>query len=235
MNIFILIITAFFPAFVVLLQALKTKIPPVFMLIAFFAATAALFPVRFFQMISRFFTQTLLHISAFYSDFFTRFFNSFITAALIEEGCKTGVFILLSIYMQHCCKKSNTTVLPYHCLLTAFFFGCLFSGFENISYNIRYPQFQFLRICTASVLHGALGNFYFKILHTKTQTAAIGIFLAAVGLHGCYNFFAALGGWFMLPALAVIGLTLMAAGNTVQKITASNHKTKELKDARNTI
>ena len=85
------------------------------------------------------------------------------------------------------------------------------------------------------MLHGALGNFYFKILHTKTQTAAIGIFLAAVGLHGCYNFFAALGGWFMLPALAVIGLTLMAAGNTVQKITASNRKTKELKDARNTI
>ena len=225
MNIFLLIITAFLPAFAVLRQVLKTKFPPVLILITFFAAAATLFPVRFFQITSRFFTQTLLHISAFYSDFFERFLNSFITAALIEEGCKTGVFILLSIYMHRCCKKNHTTVLPYHSLLTAFFFGCLFSSFENISYNIRYPQFQFLRICTTSVLHGALGNFYFKILHAKTQTAAIGIFLTAVGLHGCYNFFAALGGWFMLPALAVIGLTLMAAGNTLQKIIPSNRST----------
>lgn len=195
---------------------LKTKLPPAYMVIPFFGAAAALFPVRLLQMFLRFFADTALTASAlypqaFYSAYSAHFFNSFVIAALIEEGCKAGIFILLSRFMQYYYAKRGTAVQPYHSLLAAFFFGFLFSGFENVSYGIRYPQFQLFRIATASVLHGTLGCFYFKIQQAKTQRAIAGFFLAALALHGCYNFLAGLGGWFMLPALAVIGLAVMTA------------------------
>ena len=100
-------------------------------------------------------------------------------------------------------------------MLLGVFFGFVFSGFENISYSLRYSNVQFLRLVTAAVLHGTLGCFYASMAYTKTKRKAAFVFLAAIVLHGLYNFFISLGGGFILPAAAVLGIACLYAARLV--------------------
>lgn len=100
-------------------------------------------------------------------------------------------------------------------MLLGAFFGFVFSGFENISYSLRYSNVQFLRLVTAALLHGTLGCFYASIISIETKRKAAFVFLAAVVLHGLYNFFISLGGGFILPAAAVLGIACLYAGRLV--------------------
>lgn len=154
------------------------------------------------------------------------FLNSLITAALIEEGIKAACFYLtIRIFSKnshagmlkkhahavHSIRTQNMQYTaphapPYQCILLGILFGLVFGSLENLSYSLRYPASQYIRVLTATVLHGMLGCFYAIMLHTRTKGMAVLIFSRAVFIHGFYNFFISLHGFFIVPAFALLGI-----------------------------
>lgn len=202
MSIIGLLITAFLPAAAAVYIAIKKHIPVYALAAVFFAAAASLLPVLALQHSVHTFLDAGI---AKQSEAVRLLFNSFITAAWIEEGVKTGFFGLTAAIVLK--KRFGIT----QNMLLGVFFGFVFSGFENISYGLRYSNVQSLRLVTAAVLHGTLGCFYASMAYTKTKRKAAFVFLAAVVLHGLYNFFISLGGGFILPAAAVLGIACLYA------------------------
>ena len=197
MSIIGLLITAFLPASAAVCIAIKKHVPVYALAAVFFAAAASLLPALALQHSVHTFLDAGI---AKQSEAVRLLFNSFITAAWIEEGVKTGFFGLTAAMVLK--KRFGIT----QSMLLGVFFGLVFSGFENISYSLRYSNVQFLRLVTAAVLHGSLGCFYVSMVRAATKRKAALIFFVAVILHGLYNFFISQGGGFILPALAVIGL-----------------------------
>ena len=204
MSIIGLLITAFLPASAAVCIAIKKHVPVYALAAVFFAAAASLLPVLALQHS----VHTFLDVGiAKQSEAVRLLFNSFITAAWIEEGVKAAVFGLTAAIVLK--KRFGIT----RSMLLGVFFGFVFSGFENISYSLRYSNVQFLRLVTAALLHGTLGCFYASIISIEnTKRKAAFVFLAAVVLHGLYNFFISLGGGFILPAAAVLGIACLYAG-----------------------
>jgi hypothetical protein len=197
MGIILLLITAFLPASAAVCIAIKKHVPVYALAAVFCAAAVSLLPVLALQHS----VHTLLDAGlAQQPEVVQLLFNSVITAALIEEGVKAALFgLTIAIVLQ---KRVGIT----QSILLGVFFGLVFSGFENISYSLRYSNVQLIRLVTAAVLHGSLGCFYAPMVRAATKRKAALIFLVAVILHGLYNFFISQGGGFILPALAVIGL-----------------------------
>lgn len=197
MSIILLLITAFLPASAAVCIAIKKHVPVYALAAVFCAAAVSLLPVLVLQHS----VYTLLDAGlAQQPEVVQLLFNSVITAALIEEGVKAALFgLTIAIVLQ---KRVGIT----ESILLGVFFGLVFSGFENISYSLRYSNVQFIRLVTAAVLHGSLGCFYVSMVRAATKRKAALIFFVAVILHGLYNFFISQGGGFILPALAVIGL-----------------------------
>lgn len=206
MSIIGLLITAFLPASVAICITVKKYIPVYALAAVFFAAAASLLPVLALQHSVHTFLDADI---AKQSEAVRLLFNSFITAALIEETVKAAVFGLTAAMVLK--KRFGIT----QSMLLGVFFGFVFSGFENISYNLRYSNIQFLRLVTAALLHGTLGCFYASMISTETKRKAAFVFLAAVVLHGLYNFFISLGGGFILPAAAVLGIACLYAARLV--------------------
>ena len=206
MSIIGLLITAFLPASVAICITVKKYIPVYALAAVFFAAAASLLPVLALQHSVHTFLDAGI---AKQSEAVRLLFNSFITAALIEETVKAAAFGLTAAMVLK--KRFGIT----QSMLLGVFFGFVFSGFENISYSLRYSNVQFLRLVTATLLHGTLGCFYASMISTKTKRKAALVFLAAVVLHGLYNFFISLGGGFILPAAAVLGIACLYAGRLV--------------------
>ena len=206
MRLAFLLFTAFLPASAAVCIAIKKHIPVYALAAVFFAAAASLLPVLALQHSVHTFLDAGI---AKQSEAVRLLFNSFITAAWIEEGVKAAVFGLTAAIVLK--KRFGIT----RSMLLGVFFGFVFSGFENISYSLRYSNVQFLRLVTAAVLHGALGCFYASIISTETKRKAALVFLAAVVLHGLYNFFISLGGGFILPAAAALGIACLYAGRLV--------------------
>ena len=197
MSIILLLITAFLPASAAVYLAVKKHVPTYALAAVFCAAAVSLLPVLALQHS----VYTLLGAGlAQQPEVVQLLFNSVITAALIEESVKAALFgLTIAIVLQ---KRVGIT----QSILLGVFFGLVFSGFENISYSLRYSNVQFIRLVTAAVLHGSLGCFYVSMVRAATKRKAALIFFVAVILHGLYNFFISQGGGFILPALAVIGL-----------------------------
>ena len=197
MGIILLLITAFLPASAAVCIAIKKHVPVYALAAVFCAAAVSLLPVLALQHS----VHTLLDAGlAQQPEVVQLLFNSVITAALIEEGVKAALFgLTIAIVLQ---KRVGIT----QSILLGVFFGLVFSGFENISYSLRYSNVQLIRLVTAAVLLGSLGCFYAPMVRAATKRKAALIFLVAVILHGLYNFFISQGGGFILPALAVIGL-----------------------------
>lgn len=197
MGIILLLITAFLPASAAVCIAIKKHVPVYALAAVFCAAAVSLLPILALQHS----VHTLLDAGlAQQPEVVQLLFNSVITAALIEEGVKAALFgLTIAIVLQ---KRVGIT----QSILLGVFFGLVFSGFENISYSLRYSNVQFIRLVTAAVLHGSLGCFYVSMVRAATKRKAALIFFVAVILHGLYNFFISQGGGFILPALAVIGL-----------------------------
>lgn len=202
MSIIGLLITAFLPASVAICITVKKYIPVYALAAVFFAAAASLLPVLALQHSVHTFLDAGI---AKQSEAVRLLFNSFITAALIEETVKAAAFGLTAAMVLK--KRFGIT----QSMLLGVFFGFVFSGFENISYSLRYSNVQFLRLVTATLLHGTLGCFYASMISTETKQKAAFVFLAAVVLHGLYNFFISLGGGFILPAAAVLGIACLYA------------------------
>ena len=206
MSIIGLLITAFLPASAAICIAVKKHIPVYALAAVFFAAAASLLPVLALQHS----VHTFLDVGiAKRSEAVRLLFNSFITAALIEESVKAAVFGLTAAIVLK--KRFGIT----QSMLLGVFFGFVFSGFENISYSLRYSNAQILRHITANLLHGTLGCFYASMAYKNIKRKAAFIFPAAVALHGLYNFFISLGGGFILPAAAVLGIACLYAGRLV--------------------
>ena len=197
MGIILLLITAFLPASAAVCIAIKKHVPVYALAAVFCAAAVSLLPVLALQHS----VHTLLDAGlAQQPEVVQLLFNSVISAALIEEGVKAALFGLTAATVLQ--KRVGIT----QSILLGVFFGLVFSGFENISYSLRYSNVQLIRLVTAAVLHGSLGCFYVSMVRAATKRKAAFIFLVAVILHGLYNFFISQGGGFILPALAVIGL-----------------------------
>ena len=197
MGIILLLITAFLPASAAVCIAIKKHVSVYALAAVFCAAAVSLLPILALQhSVYIFFDAGLAQ----QPEVVQLLFNSVITAALIEEGVKAALFgLTIAIVLQ---KRVGIT----ESILLGVFFGLVFSGFENISYSLRYSNVQFIRLVTAAVLHGSLGCFYVSMVRAATKRKAALIFFVAVILHGLYNFFISQGGGFILPALAVIGL-----------------------------
>lgn len=217
-----LIIAAFLPALCWISFAVHKKISIDFPAAAFFAACISVVGSLALQYGCERISVNMLLNQPVYLHFF---FRSFITAALIEESVKISAFTLVIVFVQ---KRytGQGAIMPPSCnaktqmmiddsansdptavkklVWTAVLFGLLFSGFENISYGIRYPQFRLLRLCTASVLHGALAFFAVQIMYTKARGQKIRYFAQAVLFHGAYNVFMTAGGVFMVFAAVVL-------------------------------
>lgn len=206
MSIIGLLITAFLPASAAVCIAIKKHVPVYALAAVFFAAAASLLPALALQHSVHIFLDAGI---AKQSEAVRLLFNSFITAALIEETIKAAAFGLTAAMVLK--KRFGIT----QSMLLGVFFGFVFSGFENISYSLRYFNVQFLRLVTAALLHGTLGCFYASMISTETKRKAAFVFLAAVVLHGLYNFFISLGGGFILPAAAVLGIACLYAGRLV--------------------
>ena len=203
MSIIGLLITAFLPASAAVCIAIKKYVPVYALAAVFFAAAASLLPVLALQHSVHTFLDAGI---AKQSEAVRLLFNSFITAALIEETVKAAAFGLTAAMVLK--KRFGIT----QSMLLGVFCGFVFSGFENISYSLRYSNVQFLRPVTAALLHGTLGCFYASMTYKNTKRKAAFVFLAAVVLHGLYNFFISLGGGFILPAAAVLGIACLYAG-----------------------
>ena len=201
MSIIRLLLTAFLPAAAACI-AVKKYVPMYVLVAVFCAAALSLLPVLAIQHSVHTFLDAGI---AKQSEAVRLLFNSFITAALIEEGVKAAAFGLTAAMVLK--KRFGIT----QSMLLGVFFGFVFSGFENISYSLRYSNVQFLRLVTAALLHGTLGCFYASMISTETKRKAAFAFLAAVVLHGLYNFFISLGGGFILPAAAVLGIACLYA------------------------
>ena len=197
MSIILLLITAFLPASAAVCIAIKKHVSVYALAAVFCAAAVSLLPMLALQQcVHTFFDAGLAQ----QPEVVQLLFNSVITAALIEEGVKAALFgLTIAIVLQ---KRVGIT----ESILLGVFFGLVFSGFENISYSLRYSNVQLIRLLTATVLHGSLGCFYVSMVRAATKRKAALIFFVAVILHGLYNFFISQGGGFILPALAVIGL-----------------------------
>ena len=206
MSIIRLLLTAFLPAAAAACIAVKKHVPVYALAAVFCAAAVSLLPVIVLQHLVHSFLDAGISGQP---EAVQPLFNSFITAALIEEGVKAAVFGLTAAMVLK--KRFGIT----QSMLLGVFFGFVFSGFENISYSLRYSNVQSLRLVTAAVLHGALGCFYASMISTETKRKAAFVFLAAVVLHGLYNFFISLGGGFILPAAAVLGIACLYAARLV--------------------
>ena len=207
MGIILLLITAFLPASAAVCIAIKKHVPVYALAAVFCAAAASLLPILALQHS----VHTLLDAGlAQQPEVVQLLFNSVITAALIEEGVKAALFGLTAATVLQkryaLTQRIPTQRMLTQCAMLGVFFGLVFSGFENISYSLRYSNVQFIRLVTAAVLHGSLGCFYVSMVRAATKRKAALIFFVAVILHGLYNFFISQGGGFILPALAVIGL-----------------------------
>lgn len=180
MSIIRLLLTAFLPAAAAACIAVKKHVPVYALAAVFCAAAISLLPVIVLQHLVHSFLDAGISGQP---EAVQLLFNSFITAGLIEEAVKAAFFCLTAAVLL---KKK----LPAgQSIILAVFFGLAFSGFENISYSLRYSGVQFLRLLTASTLHGILGCFYVSIVSAETKRKAVLIFVSAVFLHGLYNFF----------------------------------------------
>lgn len=210
MNIIHLLALAFLPAFIwagifVYKKRLGTSLFS--LTAAFFAAVMAiLFVFAFQQVLSLIIDNNSMNKI----NPAAIFFQSFISAAFIEESSKVLSFWsmnhLVASFNKHKIFYAKKDINMNHndMLFLAVFFGLVFSGFENIFYGIRYPQFSLIRLCTASVLHGALGVFFILIISAETTIRRIRYFIKAIFLHGIYNVFVTIGGWFFILAAIVI-------------------------------
>lgn len=225
MYIMYLLITAFLPAFVPACIAVKQKISFSALAAAFFAAAVSVVPVLVLQSIVHSFLDGIILNRP---EAVRILFNGFITAALTEESVKAAAFSLTAavflkirnarkVKNDLCTKRTEESGRmeqpdAHHAgIVIALFFGFVFGGFENIFYGLRYPTLQLLRLCSASLVHGALGVFYVRMIRAETKRKSAAVFIAAVCLHGLYNFFILLGGLFILPAAAVIGIILSSS------------------------
>ncbi len=208
MRLILLLAACFAPALMWAVYAARKKIRW-FLLVGYFAAAlAAVIAAVFLQWLYMEYIPLPDSVTAAVIS------KSFIISALIEEAVKMSVIVFLLRVLIHSRKPdtANQAVQDDTVWLSliAIFFGLSFGGFETVSYSLRYPDVLPLRIITAVFLHGSLVAFFVPVAEGNGRLS-IFPFLRAVVLHGLYNMFFLLGGWFVIPGCAVLARAVLYA------------------------
>lgn len=135
-------------------------------------------------------------------------FSAFIQAAFLEESVKLIALRLLPGVRSRECHPR--VLLAYAVLI-----GVAFASFETLVYALRNPSILFVRTFTSLCVHafGTLlsGMALIRFRQNARKLDVILFFGAAVVLHGMWNFFIALGGFFVFPSyLCLLTLLILA-------------------------
>ncbi len=146
-------------------------------------------------------------------------YQNFFEAAFIEEISKVLFFLIFikidtpalehgrrtsgierSAGINSVYKEIDIKTLLYF----GVFFGLIFSSFENIAYSIHTGNFIPVRLVTANLLHGFLTLYYIKIHIAHSLKHKIIFFTKTFLLHGLYNMFFYIGGYFIIFSCAIL-------------------------------
>lgn len=146
-------------------------------------------------------------------------YESFFEAAFIEEISKL-IFFLIFIKINKLAAEhrqitsgiepsaritsKNEEEIIKTLLYFGVFFGLIFSSFENIAYSIHTGNFIPVRLVTANLLHGFLTLYYIKIHIAHSLKHKIIFFTKTFLLHGLYNIFFNIGGYFIIFSCAIL-------------------------------
>lgn len=145
-------------------------------------------------------------------------FKSFFYTGLIEEAAKCFFFLVFIKIVRNKDADNSTVNAAVPPAAVAVFYGLVFASFENLAYELLYAGSSVLtRLLTADILHAGLGIYYAKIYSAIQRKTAILLFCVPCFLHGLYNMFLNIGGFF--SAFAFI-ISIYAALNIVKAYTA---------------
>lgn len=149
-------------------------------------------------------------------------FSSFIQTALIEELCKLFLFMMCicictKIFVKdfgvYAGNRKQFTVEEYGgiariYILFSVFFGLNFAAFENTAYTAMDINSAAVRVVSSTFIHAAMAVYYAKITvyaNRKTQLKkCLFLFSVPLTIHGLYNMFIVLGGFFVFFAVIII-------------------------------
>lgn len=178
---------------------------------------------RFFSFVSAFYGILLALLAVFIasscqwflssltvnlSGLWAMLFSAFIQAAFLEESVKLIALRLLPDVRSRECR-------PRALLAYAIVIGIAFASFETLVYALRNPSILFVRTFTSLCIHafGTLlsGMALLRFRQNARKLEALLFFGGAVILHGMWNFFITLGGFFLFPAyLCLLTLLILA-------------------------
>lgn len=135
-------------------------------------------------------------------------FTSFIEAAFIEEIVKLTMLGFIP-------EIRSRRISPRTLLFFAVLAGLSFSSFETLMYSLSNPSVLFSRFVTALPVHVCAtlfgGVFLIRARERRTLFSGVGIFGAAIVLHGAYNLCMKAGGYFLYAGLLCILVLVFCA------------------------
>jgi len=88
-------------------------------------------------------------------------------------------------------------------VILAMFFTSCFASFENIAYTIFNIKVLPVRLITASLFHIFIAPYYLKAI-SKTKNINFSFLALPIILHGAYNMFITMGGFFLAFSFIII-------------------------------
>jgi protease PrsW len=201
LNVFLAGIPTVLILFYFLRRDNRKKESPVYIWRAFVLGFLALIPAAVIELFLNLTTFRLHGITQ-------KLFEAYVVSGFVEEGTKLLVVMLFIFRQPYFDEESDGIIYAVTASMGLAFF-------ENILYSFRPIQDLIMRGLTAVPLHaiasGTMGYFIGVSKFGDRSRLAIGL-LAAVGIHGTYNFLLFAGGWFsplVIPLLLVSGYTLL--------------------------
>lgn len=163
-------------------------------------------------------------------------FSSFIQSALPEEVCKLFFFLLsLEIYgkmpvtnyfkrlrhgkggaeTEHKAKQEGSCL--HKMILLSVFSGLTFAAFENIAYAAADFYTLAVRTVSAVFIHAGTAVYYAKIAGAESKKKAALLFLPPFLMHGLYNMFINLGGFFYFFAASAVFFSISVSVKNIFK------------------
>jgi len=209
MSIVLICIIAFLPALIWGIVSIKNKISFSLLVLLFFIA---LITIPICTLLQRFIT---VQCSAVKNPIVLTLLQHFFITSFTEESIKYLAFhLFIHFYLREKYSAQKEQRIYYH---VAIFLGLCFGSFETLSYGIRYTDILFFRIFTAVILHGSLAAFYVPIALRK-DGIPVALFAVPVLLHGFYDLFAAMQGFFIYCSFALIYFSIRYAYQQLRKI-----------------
>lgn len=210
MSIVLICIIAFLPALIWGIVSIKNKVSFYSLVFLFFIA---LITIPICTLLQKFIT---VPCSAVKNHIVLTLLQHFLITSFTEESIKYLAFhLFIHFFLREKYNIKKEQRIYYH---AAIFLGLCFGSFETLSYGIRYTDILFFRIFTAVILHGSLAAFYVSIILRKGSIPiALLLFAIPVLLHGFYDLFAAMQGFFIYCSFALIYFSIRYAYQQLRK------------------